>query len=1028
MPDCFLLAQNPDKHKMFDNTISWTPAIEPNSANLLDGTEYWSYTFFMVGESEACISYNCSESTVFMNMKTHMNMPSLTVPDVLVDLLPGTLFSYTVPVSSQKTEIVASTLQTNFYSSVNGNGFVKQVARKDIHVDGVKIEVQPNIENSMVSTDSDVRMNIFITSAPLLDPDSSWVLCGARKHETYEFSPLALSAVADQRTMANFLTDTDLQDKLALQSTTQHLDSSMFLTSSNAWKNTGGLLPPLLVCTHATGHTCKIGQLEFKPETLPTSTEDRYVRCNLNVALDNQVLPCVYTLGDVVTKYDISQLEIDEIRQEQYEDSISASNIHVVDNVRVHDVDTLTKKIAFGSVTQPQYTGMVYLCHTQYNNLPEILWNEDTLRPNIACGISRDKNIADMTNCVCGIITSVYEQNPVPSYTNTAHDSEITQYTKKIVRIIPEVFENPEYDTEARSVAPRVFITELDEHAVRFGDVLKAGYKKISNSAVQFYFKSDPSCVHAELDSIPFAVGSTYRMCENEKDPDNSLSQNQKNPLIVSGIVIPLGTAIQNSLTDPHGCCNILKQPSISDLHHPECTDTCFTDGSYENIGNTIRWAPHIDPNDPSENYWLYVTYSIHESDACMNNNCDEALTGQVSISTVALPKENVQGFEKTVIRIDTPLSSPELPLYAKQALPAMKVRRDMKRGLLSTDKDYVDTNDSAHWPHREYVFQQVPRYSSKHPLLHRVPRYTTRSTISSQRAFSPSQSTKPSTNDVDGATNTNNRMILSVDSAGKKENEANAAEGGTTCAKEITSINNNNQIIRIVCGDEYAKCDMLTISKSVSIEDFCQPESLLVDKYEEILNSELRSASAGYVQKSTITSITNPGAIDLCSPRVSRRLLQTETIQLTVIVHLNGTLGYIVDQNILNSNGNAALMKRSDLSNMKFSLCDSQQECEEARRALYVSKQSEDSVNLPPLVIHPPKVSPTPSSPPSPPPSPPSSPPSPPAKNPPLYSNDQSGEDDNGTDIVLLGVGITGGILVILGFAYCMFVHSKNQ
>jgi len=369
-----------------------------------------------------------------------------------------------------------------------------------------------------------------------------------------------------------------------------------------------------------------------------------------------------------------------------------------------------------------------------------------------------------------------------------------------------------------------------------------------------------------------------------------------------------------------------------------------------------------------------------------------------------------MHGFGITVVSIDTPLDSPELSLYAKQSLPAMKMRRDMKRGLLSTDKRSLETNEKTHWPHREYVFREAPRYSSRHALLHRVPRYTTRSTISSQQALAGGSNVFP-TNDAGEAVNTNNRMILSVDSAERKQNEENAAEGGTTCAKEITSINNNDQIIRLVCGDEYAKCDMLSISKFVSIDDFCQPESLLVDNYEEILNSELRSATAGNVQKSTITSITNPGAIELCSSRVSRRLLQTETIQLTVIVHLNGTVGYIVDQNILNSNGNAALMKRSDLSNMKLSLCDSQQECEEARRTLYASKQ----VQPPPPVIQPPTVSPAPS--------PPSSPPS---QNPPLYSNDESWEDDNGTDVVLLGVGIACGIVVILGFACCMFKHHK--
>jgi len=342
MADCFLAAQNPDKNKMFDNTISWTPAIGNKSANISDTTEYWSYTFFMVGESEACISYNCGESTVFMDMKTPMNMPSLSVPDVLLDLLPRTLFSYSVTASSQKTELVASTLQTNFYSSVNGNGFVKRIASKDLKVDGVKIEMQPNIEISALSTDSDIRMNIFITSAPLADPDTLWILCGARKHETYEFSPLAFSAVADKRSIANFSTDTDLQGKLALQGSTQHLDSSMFLTSGNAWKHTCGFLPSLSVCTHAADQKCKSGQLEFKPETMPITENDGYVRCDLNVALDNQVLPCVYTLGDVATKYDISQSDVDAIRQEDDKYVASASNAHTVDNVRMHNLDVLT--------------------------------------------------------------------------------------------------------------------------------------------------------------------------------------------------------------------------------------------------------------------------------------------------------------------------------------------------------------------------------------------------------------------------------------------------------------------------------------------------------------------------------------------------------------------------------------------------------------------------------------------------------------------------------------------------------------
>jgi len=300
----------------------------------------------------------------------------------------------------------------------------------------------------------------------------------------------------------------------------------------------------------------------------------------------------MYTVGDIADKYSISQGDIDGVRDGSIL-SLYESPTEGVGNIRSIHHDKYTKKIAYGSISNPSVSENLYVCHTQYNNLPDNIINKDSLRPNIACSISGDETLDSVRDCVCGIITNVYKKSL----------ESPEKYEKKIVRIIPETSETK---SENGQLPKHVFISELQPEAINESDVLSMGILTNMKQSVQFYFASEVGNINDISSFTRTTIGTQYHICQDNTDPDNLLSMNSKNPLILDGVVVPLGTVTSNIELDTASCCNLIYSTPTS----IECTEKCETDHSYKINSGVIEWLPDMSLKHGQE-YWLYITSFI---------------------------------------------------------------------------------------------------------------------------------------------------------------------------------------------------------------------------------------------------------------------------------------------------------------------------------------------------------------------------------------------------------------------------------
>jgi len=252
----------------------------------------------------------------------------------------------------------------------------------------------------------------------------------------------------------------------------------------------------------------------------------------------------MYTVGDIMRRYEVTDadLQLSSDFLSVYQTPPAANSSAAIKNRRGSGV--FTQKVAYGSRKDTRrHGGALYVCHPQYNNLPYLTDNEPTvLRPDIACALPPDGMSPSLiTECVCGIIARTY----------TAGDS--LQHVEKIVRVIPKV----EDGRGTSSVPSHAFITELEDDALSTGDVLSIGSMTASSMTPLpvVYFASDPSAaaMHATSPSLP----AQYDICEQETDPDNGNSTNEKNPYILDGIVVPLGQT-RSPGQGVADCCNFV--------------------------------------------------------------------------------------------------------------------------------------------------------------------------------------------------------------------------------------------------------------------------------------------------------------------------------------------------------------------------------------------------------------------------------------------------------------------------------------
>jgi len=95
MMDCKKKSSNPNRINMFDNAFEWIPFLNMPPPD--DAGTFWLYTFFMNGQSTACLESNCNEAAVYRNMPLHFATDRSPTWGNSIDFLPGTIFSYRVP-------------------------------------------------------------------------------------------------------------------------------------------------------------------------------------------------------------------------------------------------------------------------------------------------------------------------------------------------------------------------------------------------------------------------------------------------------------------------------------------------------------------------------------------------------------------------------------------------------------------------------------------------------------------------------------------------------------------------------------------------------------------------------------------------------------------------------------------------------------------------------------------------------------------------------------------------------------------
>jgi len=174
--------------------------------------------------------------------------------------------------------------------------------------------------------------------------------------------------------------------------------------------------------------------------------------------------------------------------------------------------------------------------------------------------------------------------------------------------------------------------------------------------------------------------------------------------------------------------------------------------------------------------------------------------------------------------------------------------------------------------------------------------------------------------------------MLFSVDSTATTADDE-ATEKSTTCAREITAVDNNQNIVNVICGDDSAKCNMLTFKKTVPVNDACLSEEDFSEKYAETLAADLSTASNGIIVEVVVTSIMFPGYEKICSSQSSWRLLQIEDIQMTVVIR--GTQIFVLDESILTAAGVSNMTSLSKLSNVTMSTCSTPASCEIERKKI---------------------------------------------------------------------------------------------
>lgn len=160
-------------------------------------------------------------------------------------------------------------------------------------------------------------------------------------------------------------------------------------------------------------------------------------------------------------------------------------------------------------------------------------------------------------------------------------------------------------------------------------------------------------------------------------------------------------------------------------------------------------------------------------------------------------------------------------------------------------------------------------------------------------------------------------RMMLTVNSARPPaDNKDSVVE---TSTREITSINNYDNVARAVCDPHYPNCELMTMKKSVSIADFCLSERMFLQTRQSDIAAAFIASSQDTVPFFQITSVLKIGFETACKTN-SRRLLQNKDVQITFAVATAGA--YVLALDVLRASGFGDVTLLSQTPSL-LKLCD---------------------------------------------------------------------------------------------------------
>jgi len=378
-------------------------------------------------------------------------------------------------------------------------------------------------------------------------------------------------------------------------------------------------------------------------------------------------------------------------------------------------------------------------------------------------------------------------------------------------------------------------------------------------------------------------TGSTYSFCEDKKDIDNPEYVNKLNEFVLDGNIMRL---------NGENCC----QSCYYDLGWmSNCDEQSQNPHKANMYDRTHSWIPFADKKIPDKHgsFWVYTFFITGESEACIKHNCNEAeiydnMAWHLDQQWNFLWDRSIDFLPGTVFSYNIPSTTEEELLNLQQNSNVI-IQEEKKTNIITSQKSPLDVTLYM----RKYLSSSASMYHTNNKL---------RNVIHIDRKYEPSQSVsliQDKRSQI--AEHTNRRMLLSVGSS-SSDNVTNTISSETTSiSKIVKGVDNNKQISSIICGAFAAVCDMLTMVKEISVADFCLDNAAFFAKEGPKIIANIIAASSDTISDVTFTSLGRSDT-SVCKANTVRRLLQTNTIDLTYVV--SAPARYILDLDALVASG----------------------------------------------------------------------------------------------------------------------------